>query len=492
MPDLSPVRAFVGAIVAPLMLAACTGGDDSAISIVAIGTREAPFESGNRLSATGQIVRSATTEGLVSFDAQGRVVPALADRWIVTDDGRSYIFRLRDGTWPGGSQIDSASAGAALRQAIAGIRGTSLALDLSGIEDIRIMAGRVIEIRLSRPMPDLLQLLAQPELGLFWRGRGTGPMRLRRDGKAVLLAPIPPAQRGLPAIADWEQRVRTVRFASLDASAAVEKFNDGEADVLLGGRIEHFPLASAFGISRGTVRLDPVSGLFGLAVVRGEGLLAAPENREALAMAIDRNRLIDAFGVGGWTASNRIVAPGSEGDLGTIGERWSGQSIDQRRIQAAARVSRWRAANGAPPRLSIALPSGPGADLLFKRISEDFSAIGVETRRVGETAPADLRLVDTVARYSRANWYLNQLSCAARRGLCSDSADARAAEARSAPDEASRAALLAEAEAELTVANVFIPFGSPIRWSLVRGSVTGFAPNRWGIHPLMPMAERPK
>jgi hypothetical protein len=55
-----------------------------------------------------------------------------------------------------------------------------------------------------------------------------------------------------------------------------------------------------------------------------------------------------------------------------------------------------------------------------------------------------------------------------------------------------RANLLGDAEATLTKANVFIPFGAPIRWSLVRGDATGFAVNRWNIHPLMPMALRPK
>ena len=49
-----------------------------------------------------------------------------------------------------------------------------------------------------------------------------------------------------------------------------------------------------------------------------------------------------------------------------------------------------------------------------------------------------------------------------------------------------------QAEAELTKANVFVPFGAPIRWSLVRGEAAGFAVNRWNIHPLMPMAMRPK
>jgi len=51
-----------------------------------------------------------------------------------------------------------------------------------------------------------------------------------------------------------------------------------------------------------------------------------------------------------------------------------------------------------------------------------------------------------------------------------------------------RNAMIAEAEARITAANLFIPFGPPIRWSLVRGNVEGFAPNNWGWHPLMPLA----
>ena len=60
------------------------------------------------------------------------------------------------------------------------------------------------------------------------------------------------------------------------------------------------------------------------------------------------------------------------------------------------------------------------------------------------------------------------------------------------PDPVKRADLYAQAEAQLTIANSFIPFGVPVRWSLVSGTVTGFAPNRWNIHPLMPLAMRPK
>ena len=55
-----------------------------------------------------------------------------------------------------------------------------------------------------------------------------------------------------------------------------------------------------------------------------------------------------------------------------------------------------------------------------------------------------------------------------------------------------RATLIAEAEAALTLANVYIPFGSPLRFSLVRGDVDGFSGNAWAFHPLPPLAVIPR
>jgi len=469
-------------------LAACGGDADRPVEVAAIGDPASPFATGARLPVAAQLIRSATAEGLVAFDAQGRVIPALADRWIVTDDGLSYIFRLRDGRWADGSAITGESARAALLEAIGAVRGTALGLDLAPIDEVRTMAGRVVEIRLKQQAPDFLQLLAQPELGLLRRGRGGGPMKLTREKRSALLRPIAPEDRGLPQQADWERRTGRLRLTALPAPRAIELFNAGETDVVLGGRFEDFPRLDAARVSRGAIRLDPVAGLFGLAVVDPQGFLAAPENREALAMAIDREALANALGVGGWTATARLVNPGLAGDNGTVGERWPGRSIDERQAMAGARIGRW---NGSA-RLRVALPAGPGADLLFARLEADWAVIGVKALRVGEAADADLRLIDAVARYPRAEWFLNQLSCVAARGVCDSLADRLAGQARDEPDPARRAELYAEAEARLTIANGYIPLGVPIRWSLVSGSAVGFAPNAWSVHPLMPMTVRPK
>src|SRR5262245_26843883 len=204
-------------LLAALPLVACGSDKHAAVTVVTIGAPTSPYEKGTRLPPPARLVRGATVEGLVGFDEQGQIVPALADRWIVTDDGLSYIFRLRDGTWADGSPLTAQSLRSALRETIAGLRGMPLALDLSAISEIRVMTGRVIEIRLAAPMPNLLQLLAQPELGLARNDRGTGPMRLRREGDVALLTAIPPEGRGLPQVEGWSGKVRSLHLLALPA-----------------------------------------------------------------------------------------------------------------------------------------------------------------------------------------------------------------------------------------------------------------------------------
>ena len=501
-------RGLAGLVLAiPVLLGACRGPAGNTLDVIAIGEPETPFVTGARLPLPAQLVRSATAVGLVTLDEQGQVIPAMADRWIVTDDGAGYIFRLRDGAWADSTPLTGENVVAALRQALAGLAGTPLARDLAEIDEVRAMAGRVVEIRLKRPVPDLLQVLAQPELGLLRRGRGSGPLQLVRDGLVARFIPLGAGRAG-----------PQLRLRALPAAAATRAFAAGQVPLVLGGRFQDLPLARAVaGLSQRGLRLDPVQGLFGLAVVSDEGPLAAPDLREALAMAVNREALGEALGLAGWAAATEPVPldeGGNDGGAGgaprsavlptTVlkdvaaaasratgqsgGAAWNGLAPGERQARAAQRVARWKARFGPLAPLRLALPEGPGADLVHARLAADFAAIGVPLTRVGEAAPADLRLLDLVARYPRAGWYLNQLSCAARRTICAAAADASVAAARAEPDPAARAALLGQAARQLAAATVFIPFGAPVRWSLVAGEVPGFAPDPAGIHPLPPLA----
>ncbi|MEO7913929.1 MAG: ABC transporter substrate-binding protein [Novosphingobium sp.] len=479
-------------IAVTALLCGCSGGSQT-VDVDVIGKPESPFEQGQRLPLAGQLVKSATAEGLVGFDAAGRVIPAMADRWIVTDDGLSYIFRLRDGTWADGSELSGESVKIALERAIDGLSGTSFGQDLAAIDEVRAMAGRVVEIRLTHAAPDLLDMLAQPELGLLRKGTGTGALRLKREGPMALLTPVEPAKRGLPEAPGWIDRTLTIRLHALPVVAAIQRFAEGKAAIVLGGQIADYPLAlDASGLARRALRIDPVSGLFGLAIVRGDGVLGTPEGREALAMAIDRDALARDLAIREWAPTSRVVTASAPGAPSSIGERWAGQDLSRRRAEASSRIAQWKARGGKLVTLRIALPTGPGTDFLFTRLLTDFSAIGLNVTRVAEGASADIRLLDAVARYPGVNWYFNELSCAAGRGLCNPLADQAAAQAAVTDDPAARAVLLTNAETQLTVANVFIPLGSPVRWSLVSEPGYGFAINARGLHPLSPMAMRPK
>ncbi|MDP9057486.1 MAG: ABC transporter substrate-binding protein [Pseudomonadota bacterium] len=487
-------------MVASLALAGCSLREAHDLKVVVIGDSAAKLIGLGRWPLATELVHAATTEGLVSLDSEGRIIPALADRWIVTDDGQSYIFRLRDGNWPDGPAISGESIRLALHQAIAGLDHTPLALDLDDIEDVRAMAGRVVEIRLRRPVPDFLQLLAQPELGLMHHGRGAGPMAwkgtpdpaLSRDGGAALLIPIPPEKRGLPAVPDWAASVHQLALRGLDGGAAVAAFAAGQADIVLGGTFLDWPRTSRTTLGSAKPRIDPVNGLFGLAVTRAGSapnrLLADPALREAIAMAIDRDALAAALAFPGWITTTRVVSPGTVDDSGQVDERWAGVGMADRRKPAAQRIRAWTATHHVTASLRIALPQGPGADLLFDRLTQDLAAISVSVTRVPEDAAADLRLVDVVARTPRQAWFLDQLSCAGDRFACSPAADGFAARARAAIDPATAAGLYAQAEASLTQENVYIPIGVPIRWSLVAGDGAGFAVNRWGLHTLIALA----
>lgn len=482
--------AGLGALV--LGVSACGRRSEGPLPIALIGDRSALDTTSLRLSPAARTLRGATVEGLVAFDAEGHIVPALADRWIITDDGQSYIFRLRDGTWPGGARITAETAAASLRGALAQLKGTALGLDLAAIEQVRVMADRVIEIDLAAPVPDLLTLLAQPELGMPYAHRGSGPMGLARHGSGVKLSLIPPEKRGLVPEEGFSGHARDLLVEFLPAAKAVDRFNEGAADLVLGGRIDSIPLTEQTGLARGNVQLDPVIGMYGLLVENDTGFLADAPNREALALAIDRDAIIAAFNIAGWQPTTRIVSAGVEGDAGTVGERWVGVAYEQRRALAAERVTRFMAGSKSAPVLRIAAPNGPGTRRVIDLIAANFKAIGVIAVQVGEDKPADLRLIDATARYGRASWFLGQLACSVHKPACIMAGDELLAQARQTADPRERARLLGQAEAEITSANPYIPIARPLRWSLVRAGVTGFALNPWGWHPLPPLAVLPK
>ena len=208
-------------------------------------------------------------------------------------------------------------------------------------------------------------------------------------------------------------------------------------------------------------------------------------------MALDREALFQPFNLAGWVPTTRMVAPGLPDDAGLVGERWQGMDLAARRAVATGRVNRWKAANGGRLVLGAALPGGPGSDVLFRALTSQFAAIGIVLTRAANSQSADLVLRDRVARFAGARWFLGQFQCRMSPAICSEDVDFLVQLAIRARDPAQQAGYLADAENALAAHNAFIPIGAPIRWSLVRSGVAGFADNAWAIHPLFPLTRAP-
>jgi len=364
-----------------------------------------------------------------------------------------------------------------------------LRYDVAAVDEVVSMTGRVIEIKLNAPHPNFLQLLAQPEMGLFRAGHGAGPMRLLSEENGIRLGQFDePSQDDEETI---EEDDRWVSLRSEPAASAIARYRAGAVQVVLNGKYHHLPLVDAADISSGDLRLDPVAGLFGLRFIRANGFWSVPANREILAMAINRPALLTSFpNVSAWQSRLKIIPEALDVEGVNTYPDWASMRMQDRIAFARNHVRRWKASEGPVVPLTIALPDAAGARILFKRIQSDLRRVGLDARKVDSNEKADVQLIDEIAPYDSAPWFLKQFTCA-NTEVCLNDADAKIAEADAATNLEIKARLYAEVEDMLVDHYNFIPIAVPIRWSIARQNQRGFAVNPRGWHPLNPLVGIP-
>jgi peptide/nickel transport system substrate-binding protein len=455
--------------------------DQGPIIVSAIG--EAPEladPSRGALDAPARLMLDATAQGLVRFDAAGQIEPGIAERWSVLDNGTSYIFRLRDGEWAHGQPVTAGEVVRVLRRQLADDSRNPLKPFLSAIDEIVEMTPEVIEIRLKRPRPDLLKLFAQPELAIFrlHPPGGSGPFRiLTQHGRVVLLRPAIDPDRSPDDDAVAPSPAADVELIGERAARAIVRFGRSEANLVTGGSFADWPLVTAAQIAPANRRIDPAAGLFGLAVVRREGVLADPGNRAAIARAIDRAGFVAALAPE-WQATAQLLPEQLDSAAAPTAPLWAQPPADGE-PSPHDRITRWKTAHPGNIRVRIALPNGPGATILYGYVGSALQSLGIAPERVAMDAPADLKLIDAVAPYDSGRWYV-ATACQP----CSEQATTAIEAARDADSPRLRSQLIATADAALASDVAFIPLARPMRWSLVSLRLRAWTGNSRAWHPL--------
>lgn len=464
--------------LAALVLAGCGEPGTGPIAVSAIGVPPVLANPNlTSLDPPAAMLTASVAQGLVRFDAGGQIEPALAQSWTVSDDGRSYIFRLARTNWSDGTPVTAEQVSARLNAAVSRASRNRLKPVLAAIFEIEAMTDRVIEIRLRGTRPNFLQLLAQPDMALILGGESTGPYRAT-PGEAGAIRLERPDEEEADAL---DPTAPAIILRGEPAALAVVRFRAGLAQLVTGGTVGDLPLARAADLPAAALRFDPVNGLFGIAYAGKTELTDRPEVRRALSMSVDRAALASALAVPNLAPRSALLPPGVEELSQPTPPAWDPLPLPKRQVQARALISAAFDGEDGPVRLRIVMPDGPGHRLLLAHLRRDWRAIGVELERVGPGAEADLTLIDEVAPATLASWYLRRFTCLAS-AVCSEEADSLLAAARDAPTLTERQARLADADRVLTDLAPFIPLTAPVRWSLVAPRLTGFQPNLFAAH----------
>jgi peptide/nickel transport system substrate-binding protein len=488
MPRPLPWRALTLAMATLLAVAPAACRDDNAGTprvIVIGGEPKVRDPAVGPLPGPDAVMLGGVAQGLVQFDASGNIVPGLAERWNVSDDGLSYIFRIASTNWSNGRKVSAQQVARVLKRAIAPASNNVLKDSLGAVEDVVAMTDRVIEIRLRAPRPNLLALLAQPEFAIVRNGDGTGPFRV--DAERVTAGELQLTREVLSGD-DEAPRRDELLLSGKSAKEAVRSFADGNADLVLGGPFADLPIAQSIKLPRGSLRFDPAMGLFGLVPVRSTGDLEDADVRRLLSQAIDRDALLAALRVPGLAPRATVLEPALEGVADPAPPTWLGTPLDQRHAALVAEAT--RLFGSEKPTIRVLLPDGPGSDLLFNRLASDWALLGITVERARSLGSADLRLVDAVAPSTSPAWFLRQFRCGSA-PVCDSAADELLDAARATLIPAQRGALLAQAAARIDQAQLFLPLAAPIRWSLVSNRIEGFAGNRYARHTLTDLDQNP-
>ena len=475
---------LIGLIAAPLLAllaAGCTEDPEGPPKVVVIGPPPKMTDTRSAsLTPPDAVLLQNVAQGLVAMDGSGNVVAGLAERWNVSNDGLSYIFRIAPATWTDGSKVTAEQVARSLRRQLQGSSRNAMRDPLGAVSEIIAMTDRVIEIQLSAPRPNLLSLLAQPEMAIVRNGVGTGPFKLDGKSEAGALR----LERTVENVETDETITEQVLLSGKPAGEAVADFIAGKADLVLGGTFADLPIARQVKAPRNALRFDPASGLFGLVPGGRGGRFATDEWRRLLGRAIDRNAFVAEVAVPGLAPRATLLEPGLDGIQAPAAPLWAAEPVADRRGVLAAEARRLIAGASEPPEVRILLPEGLGAELLLRQLERDWSYLGLKVARAKNAQGADFVLVDEVAPSASPAWFARRFRCDLT-PVCNPEVDELLKAARDAPVPAQRYALIGQAAALIDEGALFLPIAAPIRWSLVGQRIEAFAPNRFARHSLV-------
>ncbi|MET3790099.1 ABC transporter substrate-binding protein [Aquamicrobium terrae] len=267
-------------------------------------------------AAIDEVLYANVFEGLTRIGPSGEVLPALAESWEISEDGKVYTFKLRSGVkFHDGSDFEAGDVKFSLDRARADDSVNAQKILFEAIDNVEAVDPATVKITLKHPQGAFLYnmgwgdaVIVAPESAGTNKEKpiGTGPFRFENwaKGASIRLARAD-GYWGEPAYLD------KVEFRIVpDAAAAVP--------ALLSGDVQAFPFFQPDGVSQ--IEGDPRFKIE-VGATEGETLLSMNNKKEpfdklqvrqAISYALDRQAIIDGASAGLGTPIGSHQSPASK------------------------------------------------------------------------------------------------------------------------------------------------------------------------------------
>lgn len=291
------------ALAAALLAAGCAASGPTwpTDGSLTVALESAPINLDPRLGTDQASARVAelVLSGLVRKDPQGNLLPDLASRWEILDDGLRYRFHLvDDARFHDGRALTSADVAWTFQSLIDGTVTSAKRGAFQMVTAVEAVDEHTVDFLLSRPHGALLADLTA-EQGVIPAGTtpdesnahlvGTGPFRfVARAPETVTLEPNPDYRRGAPRLS------RVVLREIPDATVRVLELRKGSVQLIVNGltpdQVPRFRQDPAYRVVE-----TPGSNYVYLGLNLEDPILSEPRVRRAMAMALDRQQLVDTL-----------------------------------------------------------------------------------------------------------------------------------------------------------------------------------------------------
>lgn len=459
--------------------------------------------------------------GLTTVDPQVNVIPGAAESWTISPDGKTYVFKMREGmVWSDGRPVTAADFEYAFRRTMDPTTASRAAPMFYMIENgrevntgklppenlgVRAVDDRTFEVRLLHPTPYFLELVVHrcfpvPRWAIEKHGREwTRPENVVVNGAFKLAEWVPnsrirlfknPTFFAAASVALDEVNI----YVTEDQASAFKRYRAGELDT-----IANFPPSQLEWIKANMpehLQMTQNLGLFYYTFNTRKPPFDDPRVRNALAMVLDRETMTEKIMRGGEEAAYSIVPKGARKGYVPPPSPYGVMPLAARVAKAKALM----AEAGFGPDKPIKFLFRYNTDDIQRRAAlaavQAWKQIGIEAELANSdlnTLNADLRNGDyQVARYQWFAEYadptsflylLEGESLGDNHSKYNNPAfDAAMAKVHAEVDKARRDQLMAEAEAIILAESPITPINFYVSKRLNNPAVKGFDANPRGIN----------